>query len=298
MAQPSYLPVFASDATYTAGDNVGEATKVDAGASYYAQGFVSGLPFIGDYWNYFLNGVCAWLSYLKNLKDEAFAWTAAHTFGSTVGITGLLTASGGVSTTAVTASSGVTTSTLTASGAVTFSSATSPTLTNASTEITYQGAGRSRTVRIPLTLGYNPGGWTLNGLGLQSSPDTHGDVWAPIPPGTFPGGCVITGLLAYAQDDSAGTVTIALKEQVYSPATNGTATNTIASLTTDGTGHLQGPLTSDGGSPFLIQSGLNYGVSNQYNVYYLLITNTNTSPVNLVLTVEVSYTETRATGKF
>ncbi len=63
MAQPTDLPTWATDATFTtspeAGEN-GNDTKVDPGAPYRAQGFVPKLTFVGAYLNYILNVIYQW----------------------------------------------------------------------------------------------------------------------------------------------------------------------------------------------------------------------------------------------
>lgn len=46
--------------------------------------------------NWLFNRAHQWFAYLDDLHSQTMAWTAAHTFGSTVGVTGLLTANGDI----------------------------------------------------------------------------------------------------------------------------------------------------------------------------------------------------------
>lgn len=91
MTKPAVVPTWATDATFTtspaSGEN-GNATKVDPGAPYKAQGFVPGTPFVGAYLNWLAGKLCDWAAYLNALNTDSsfvganFAWTGSHTIPS------------------------------------------------------------------------------------------------------------------------------------------------------------------------------------------------------------------------
>lgn len=90
MAQPAQLPRFA-DTVYADPTRVVQPTsgKADVGWS-------EGERPAAEHMNWLMATIYFWCLYLKNLKDEAFGWTAAHTFGAGIGVTGNVTASGAV----------------------------------------------------------------------------------------------------------------------------------------------------------------------------------------------------------
>lgn len=86
MPQPSDLALWASDTNFASGTESGTPTKVDPGAAYEAQGGVPGQPFVAPYWNWALNNHSQWLQYLQGLHTDSFflgqtlVWTAAQRF--------------------------------------------------------------------------------------------------------------------------------------------------------------------------------------------------------------------------
>ncbi len=75
MAQPTDLPTWATSATGIAG-----TTAPTSGQQL--DGWVPGQKPPAQYFNWWQNRVGQWLSYLKNLTNEALTWSAKHTFAA------------------------------------------------------------------------------------------------------------------------------------------------------------------------------------------------------------------------
>ena len=88
MAQPSTLPVFATDSTFTSGDPgvIGTDTKTSIGSGAQAQGFIPKTGINAKKVNWLFYWVFLWLDYLKNLATDAYflgqayTWTGVHKF--------------------------------------------------------------------------------------------------------------------------------------------------------------------------------------------------------------------------
>lgn len=84
MAQPSDTPNWSTS-----------GTKTEPSAPKQAQGWLVGEKVPAQWLNWWMNLVYQWIVYLKNLSSEAFTWTAAHTFESTLDVEDTLFAHGG-----------------------------------------------------------------------------------------------------------------------------------------------------------------------------------------------------------
>lgn len=87
--KPAEVPTWATDSTYSGGAYNGQNTKSAPGATLKAQGYEPNIKPTAQNFNDRLNLIGRWLQYVN---DGDF--TGAATFASTVGITGILTATG------------------------------------------------------------------------------------------------------------------------------------------------------------------------------------------------------------
>lgn len=75
---------WATDATFTSGDQSGQNTKLDPGAAWRKQGFVKRMILIPKYLNYWFNQVYQWCLYLSDLHNSSGFLGQAYTFTSTI----------------------------------------------------------------------------------------------------------------------------------------------------------------------------------------------------------------------
>lgn len=86
MAKPSEAATWATDATQTAGTQIGQDTKLKPSAGQIAQGNQAGVSAPAKWYNWLFNLLGQWTQYLNNLENESaflganFNWTATHNF--------------------------------------------------------------------------------------------------------------------------------------------------------------------------------------------------------------------------
>jgi len=89
MAKPAEPVTWATDATQTAGTQIGQDTKLKPSAGDIAQGNQSGRSAPAKWYNWMFNLLGQWTQYLDNLPAEsaflgaAFNWTGVHNFRNT-----------------------------------------------------------------------------------------------------------------------------------------------------------------------------------------------------------------------
>lgn len=70
MAEPSELPTWASDATYSSGPDIGEATRLEPTSGEKATGFVRATRLPARKMNWTLGMICDWLAHFKDVTDD------------------------------------------------------------------------------------------------------------------------------------------------------------------------------------------------------------------------------------
>lgn len=268
MAKPTNLAVWGGDTNFSSGPESGSPVKVEPSAGAKAQGWVPGQPFRGPRLNWWQNTVASWIAYLDNLPAEsaflgaAYTWTAAHVF------------SGGSDHPSTTR------------------------LTGASNELTYSSARTRAGVVVPIYSGSpvlndttqtaGPG-LGATGIGIYNgtngaSPAVSWFVALPMPVGA-----VITGWAAIVDPDAASACTVTLLKRQYD----------MTSTTLPAAALVGSVQTSSGGArqPMLV-TGLSETVTAGWEYYFVFSQGAGIGYSAQLHALEVTYTETRASGHY
>ena len=101
-SDPATTIPWATDTAFSSGPDTGLSTKSTPPAGYIAQGCVPSRSAPGRFMNFFFNQLYLWCLYLYDLHNsvdflnKVYAWTGAHTFSTTVGVSGVLSTLRGV----------------------------------------------------------------------------------------------------------------------------------------------------------------------------------------------------------